>query len=85
MSAGEVEEVLAFLGNQQETLVAINAPHCPNLGLVRKQAEKQNLTPGHLRGVDMRLAEHELRGVRHFGFADFLTTRDLCGLDADGI
>ena len=62
MSAGEVEEVLAFLGNQQETLVAINAPHCPNLGLVRKQAEKQNLTSGHLRGVDMRLAEHELRG-----------------------
>jgi predicted nuclease with RNAse H fold len=61
MSAGEVEEVLAFLGNQQETLVAINAPHCPNLGLVRKKMEKQSLSPGHLRGVDMRLAEQELR------------------------
>jgi len=61
LSAGEVEEVLAFLGNQEGTLVAINAPHCPNLGLVRKKMEEQSLTPGHLRGVDMRLAEHELR------------------------
>jgi len=61
LSAGEIEEVLAFLGNQESTLVAINAPHCPNLGLVRKKMEEQSLTPGHLRGVDMRLAEHELR------------------------
>ena len=61
LSSGEIEEVLAFLGNQQETIVAINAPHCPNLGLVRKKMENKSLTPGHLRGVDMRLAEHELR------------------------
>lgn len=61
LSSGEIEDVLAFLGNQQETLVAINAPHCPNLGLVRKQMENQSLSHGHLRGVDMRVAEHELR------------------------
>jgi len=57
----EVEEVLAFLGGQQETIVAVNAPHSPNQGLVRKKLEKQSLTPGHLRGAEMRLVEHELR------------------------
>ena len=61
LSAGEREQVLAVLGEQQATLVAINAPHCPNLGLVRKKMEAISLTPGHLRGVDMRLAEHQLR------------------------
>jgi hypothetical protein len=61
LSPGEVEDVFAYLGNQKDTLVAINAPHCPNLGLVRKKMEGQSLTPGHLRGVDMRIAEQELR------------------------
>ncbi len=62
LSSGEVEEVLAYLGDQKDILIAVNAPHCPNLGLVRKKMEDQSLSPGHLRGVDMRLAEHELRG-----------------------
>jgi predicted nuclease with RNAse H fold len=61
LTAGEIEEVLVFLGGQQATVVAVNAPRCPNKGLVRKQLEKESLTPGHLRGVDMRLAEYELR------------------------
>ncbi len=61
LAAGEVEDVLAFLSGQQTTVVAVNAPRCPNKGLVRKKLEKQSLTPGHLRGADMRLAEHELR------------------------
>lgn len=61
LAAGEVEEVLAFLGGQHATVVAINAPRCPNKGLVRKKMELQSLTPGHLRGADMRLAEFELR------------------------
>jgi len=61
LGSGEVEDVLAFLGGQQVTFVAINAPQSPNKGLVRKILEKQSLTPGHLRGADMRLAEHELR------------------------
>ena len=62
LAAGEVEDVLAFLGGQQVTVVAVNAPHCPNKGLVRKKMEKQSLTLGQMRGTDMRLAEHELRG-----------------------
>ena len=61
LASGEMEEVLAFLGGQQETVVAVNAPHNPNIGLVRKQLEKQSLTPGHLRGSDMRMVEHDLR------------------------
>ncbi len=61
LAACEVEEMLTFLRSQQATVVAINASHCPNKGLVRKSLEKQNLSPGHLRGADMRLAEYELR------------------------
>jgi len=61
LASGEMEEVLAFLGGQAATVAAVNAPRCPNKGLVRKKLEKQNLTPGHLRGADMRLAEYELR------------------------
>ncbi len=61
LASGEMEEVLAFLGGQQATVVAVNAPRCPNKGLVRKKLEKQSLTPGHLRGADMRLVEYELR------------------------
>ena len=61
LAAGEIDDVLAFLGGQQATFVAVNAPYCPNKGLVRKKLEEQSLTPGHLRGADMRLAEYELR------------------------
>jgi predicted nuclease with RNAse H fold len=61
LAAGEIEEVLAFLGSQEATVVAINAPRYPNRGLVRKLLEKQNLPPGHLRGSDLRMAEYELR------------------------
>ena len=61
LAAGEMDEVLAFLGGQQDTVVAINAPRGPNKGLVRNKLEKQSLTPGHLRGADMRLVEYELR------------------------
>jgi predicted nuclease with RNAse H fold len=61
MAAGEEEDVHAFLGGQQATVVAINAPPCTNKGLVRRKMEEQSLTPSHLRGADMRLAEYELR------------------------
>ncbi len=62
LASCEMEDVLAFLGGQQATVVAINAPRCPNKGLVRKKMEEQSLTPGHLRGVDIRMVEYELRG-----------------------
>jgi predicted nuclease with RNAse H fold len=61
LAASEIDEVLSFLGGQQETVVAINAPRGPNKGLVRKKLENQSLTPGHVRGADMRLVEYELR------------------------
>jgi len=61
LAAGELDEVLAFLGGQPVACVAVNAPPRPNLGLVRAKLEKESLTPGHLRGADMRLAEYELR------------------------
>lgn len=61
LAAGEIDEVLAFLTGQQAVVVAVNAPPRPNMGIVRSNLEKQYLTPGHLRGSDMRLAEYELR------------------------
>ena len=61
LAAGEAEEVLAFLISQPAAVVAVNAPPRPNQGLVRRKLEKESLTPGHLRGSDMRLAEYQLR------------------------
>jgi hypothetical protein len=61
ISDGELEDVLTFVGNFPAATVAINAPSHANAGLVRKSHEKQALTPGSLRGVDMRVAEHDLR------------------------
>jgi len=67
----ELDEVLAFVGRQEVATVAVNAPSAPNIGMVKKKLEAQSLTPGYgspksgyhyPRGVDMRLAEHELRG-----------------------
>lgn len=61
LSGGEMEDVTAFLGGQSSAMVAVNAPSHVNHGLVRKNLEKQSLTPHQLRGVEMRVAEHELR------------------------
>jgi hypothetical protein len=62
LASGEAEDVIAFLGDQQVAMVAVNAPPRPNKGLVRMRMEAEGLIPGHLRGADMRLAERELRG-----------------------
>jgi hypothetical protein len=61
LADGELDEVAAFLGGQKSAMVAVNAPSHVNTGLVRKNLEKQSLTPHLLRGVDMRVAEYELR------------------------
>ena len=61
LAAGELDEVLVFLTSQRAVVVAVNAPPRPNLGLVRKKLENQNLAPGQLRGSDMRQVEYELR------------------------
>lgn len=61
LAAGELEELLVFLGESAAACVAVNAPQRPNLGLVRKRMEKQRQTSSPLRGADLRLAEYELR------------------------
>ena len=61
LAEGELEDVLTFVGNFPAATVAVNAPSHVNHGLVRKRLEKQTLTPHPLRGVDLRVAEHNLR------------------------
>jgi len=57
----ELDEVANLLEGQKSVTVAVNAPSHVNRGLVRKNLEKQNLSPHQLRGVDVRMAEYELR------------------------
>ena len=61
LSAGDVDELFAFMNDHQAAVVAVNAPPRPNHGLVRKSLEKQHLALGQLRGSDLRLAENDLR------------------------
>jgi hypothetical protein len=61
LAEAELEEVAAFLSGQRSAAVAVNAPSHVNTGLVRKNLERQSLTQHQLRGVDMRVAEYELR------------------------
>ena len=61
LAEGELEDVLTFVGNFPAATVAVNAPSHVNAGLVRKRLEKQTLTSHSLRGVELRMAEHELR------------------------
>jgi predicted nuclease with RNAse H fold len=61
LEVGDADELLAFLGDHQAVIVAVNAPPRPNQGLVRKKLEDQNVAPGQLRGSDLRQAESELR------------------------
>jgi hypothetical protein len=63
LNDGEVEDVMAFIGDQSSAYVAVNAPPRPNKGLTRQDKIRQNLPPLHISGrsLDMRLAEHQLR------------------------
>ncbi|MBN1451372.1 MAG: DUF429 domain-containing protein [Anaerolineales bacterium] len=62
LADADLDDMTAFLGGQQSAFVAVNAPARVNMGLVKKTLEKSSLTRGHtFRGVDMRLAEHDLR------------------------
>ncbi len=61
LADGEIDEITAFLGGQKSATVAVNAPSHVNVGLVRRKLEKLSLTPHQLRGVDIRMAEYELR------------------------
>jgi predicted nuclease with RNAse H fold len=61
LASFEIDEVISFINQKRKTVIAINAPQAVNSGLVRKKFEAANLHPGQLRGLDMRVAEHELR------------------------
>lgn len=61
LGEGEQDAILEYLGNFSSVIVAINAPSHANAGLVRKNQVKPGQSVGSLRGVDLRIAEHELR------------------------
>jgi predicted nuclease with RNAse H fold len=62
LANADMGELIAFLEEQESVIVAVNAPARVNRGLVKKMLESETLTAGHtVRGVDMRLAEYELR------------------------
>lgn len=61
LAEGELEDVADFLAARQGALVAVNSPSRLNVGLVRQSAEKEVAGAHQLRGVDLRVAEHELR------------------------
>ena len=56
------EEMFIFLERQNAAFVAVNAPTQVNHGLVKIKLDMAGSSPGRaIRGVDMRLAEFELR------------------------
>jgi hypothetical protein len=62
MDETDVDDVIAFLASQKNALVAINAPSNVNQGVVKAKLSELNPDAGHqFRGVDLRLAEYELR------------------------
>jgi hypothetical protein len=57
-----MEEMVAFLGKQESAIVAVNAPSGVNRGLVKNKLAEAGAGPRRgVRGVDIRLAEYELR------------------------
>lgn len=62
LGQGDLAEVLAFIGGQQEALVGINAPTRPNQGLMADEKRRAQLSspPKPGRWEDLRLAEYEL-------------------------
>jgi len=78
LADADLDDMSAFLGGQQSATVAVNAPAHVNRGLVKKKLEKGSLTRGHtFRGVDMRLAEHDLR-ARGISVAGTPSREDIC-------
>jgi hypothetical protein len=67
LGEGQMDDVLAFVGGQQNAFVAVNAPQQPNQGLMSERETRQLLDPpprsGRWKGF--RVAEYELhsRGI----------------------
>lgn len=62
LADADLEELLVFLDRQKSACVAVNAPSGVNRGLVKKMLEEESSkSRSFFRGVDIRLAEFELR------------------------
>lgn len=62
LAEADIEEMVAFLERQNSACVAVNAPAGVNRGLVKSKMAEAGSNPGRgVRGVDIRLAEYELR------------------------
>jgi predicted nuclease with RNAse H fold len=62
LAEADMEEMVAFLGKQESAIVAVNAPSGVNRGLVKNKLAEAGAGPKRsVRGVDIRLAEYELR------------------------
>jgi hypothetical protein len=61
LAAGEMEELLSIISSHPSVFLAVNAPHGTNLGLVKKTMGAGKLLPGRSRGLDLRMAEFDLR------------------------
>lgn len=61
LAEGELDDVTAFLANQQSVMAAVNAPAGVNRGLVRSKRKREMLTPHKVRAAEYRMAEYELR------------------------
>jgi hypothetical protein len=57
----DLDELLRLLTEPRSAAVAVNAPSGLNLGIVREKIRHESPEPRQLRGVDLRLAEFELR------------------------
>ncbi len=57
----EADEVVDFLAAKKASTVAINGPSHLNAGIVRSRMQEAVGGAHQLRGVDLRVAEHELR------------------------
>ncbi len=77
LNSGDMDEALSFITGQIDAYVAVNGPPYPNLGLVKKEMEKQGLLPGQMRGTDMRLAEYLLR-EKNIVISPTPTQREYC-------
>jgi predicted nuclease with RNAse H fold len=62
LADADTDEMIAFLGEHESVIAAVNAPAQVNQGLVKKKLTRESSKPDRiLRGVDMRLAEYDLR------------------------
>jgi hypothetical protein len=61
LGEADQDEMLELLAGKDAATVAVNAPSHLNVGLLRKSMQDHNTASHQLRGVDMRVAEHELR------------------------